>query len=1282
MSSKLPGYNQQAMAHPTTFDEFLPAFFGIFTQRSFRGADFLSYLNRLDAQRSGDEASIVDTAIASPLLGLLGFEAGERVYNQQHLGDRPDFAPSDPVYGTCFIVEDKSTSLSLTLDLSDPNSHLSQLRGYMRGVRLGWLMNGKQLTAWRFDDPDHPQRLIDLDISTAIQEWNQGGASTLSDSTNQALHDLFDLFYKEAFTNLQRLEADLALDEEAWQRQALPLGNGSGNEPILVEALQSLVLELQRNARRLLADHLTRYAAYQDKANRITDDAVETATQEIQRLRERVLTSLNPVKALVDLSSDDRAAIEAIFLRLEQDARAYISPKELFTEILTILTQAFQRKHANQAKPPKAPSTLEGGYTPLNDALKPYAEKVFTWHQRQATSRQTYQLDIRVHDDYTVWTALVQETMLGGLAEAQRQDEFALQAAYVVFIRLLLIRVCEDKGVFPHRFISDSGMKRWQENIAWYWQFATGNPYNPLMDMAYNNAQNIYAHFFTGRELFNWFLLDQQQLVMTLHKLSKFDFAGVDSDIVGTVYSTYVNRKEKKEKGQYYTPSEIVSYILDEVGYRTGAGIIGTNKRLIDPACGSGSFLVAAAKRLVETYKGNANQIDDPASVLDRVQNNLYGFDLNPFACYLSEVNLLIQVLDLVKLAHDKGQRPKIQRFHIYNVDALARPTGTYRSLMFNTLIAEESDQVDQIKSRSPNTPYANGFAFVVANPPYGASLSEEYKIVLRSDYSEVFFGQPDTYVFFLKLGIELLGIGGKLGFITPNTYLMGTNTATLRKELLDAGRIEQIVDLPQGIWSDANVDCALIFLTQDSNENNRREQQPQIKMLWLRDTLDKLMLRVWSETIIQQQSRWIDNSRNEINIRYDALMSQIEEACRVSIPNNGVTTKILRLDDITESTQGIIPYKTKAEGQANLYIRNRRDVPANELDWKPLLDGSSFIGRYELRWEKSQPFLRYGSWLQRPRESTYFDSPKILVQAMQNRALKRRLVGAYDSQGFYNRHNFNNIIVKEGYSYELKYILALFNSILLNYWYRSRFDNVNINPSYFRELPICPASAEAQAELVEKVDRILSKNAQLNEFREQGYVIRKQRDGNTLIDIPYDRLLIEVQQRNPNFSTLTLFDAKAAGLFTIPDRCDLQVSIGSNIYSPDRYPTSVVLRHNKLWLVVEDDTIRRYLLGYLKRPQWQGKTWDEIKNQATLPTEANDLNTFFAAEQQRRTEIQTLLDEVAQIDTEIDEKVLDLYGITDPGDRQRILGSAATSEDDEASTDEDAITEETEEAE
>jgi hypothetical protein len=335
------------------------------------------------------------------------------------------------------------------------------------------------------------------------------------------------------------------------------------------------------------------------------------------------------------------------------------------------------------------------------------------------------------------------------------------------------------------------------------------------------------------------------------------------------------------------------------------------------------------------------------------------------------------------------------------------------------------------------------------------------------------------------------------------------------------------------------------------------------------------------------------------------------------------------------------------------------------------LLDSTGYVGRYEMRWGVQKPHLNYGDWLYRAYEPQYFERPKIIIVRFRNKALKRRLVATYDLTRIYVRENFNvvNIASEE---YDIKYLLALINSSIINFWYHRRNAQVTINPVYFRQLPIYPARAKIQAELVEKVDRILSKNAQLNEFREQGYIIRKQRDGNSLIEIPYDRLLAEIQQSVPNFSTLTLFDAKAAGLFTIPDRCDLQVRISRNVYTPDRYPTSVVLRHNKLWLVVEDDNIRRYLLGYLKRPQWQGKTWDEIKNQATLPTEANDLNTFFAAEQQRRNEIQTLLDEVAQIDVEIDEKVLDLYGITDPDDCQRILGSAVTSEEDEAEIAED----------
>jgi hypothetical protein len=281
----------------------------------------------------------------------------------------------------------------------------------------------------------------------------------------------------------------------------------------------------------------------------------------------------------------------------------------------------------------------------------------------------------------------------------------------------------------------------------------------------------------------------------------------------------------------------------------------------------------------------------------------------------------------------------------------------------FHTLLAEENDQVNQIKSRAQDTPYALGFAFVVANPPYGASLSDIYKEMLRANWSDVFYGQPDTYTFFLKLGIDLLSSYGRLGFITPNTYLMGTHTAVLRNKLLIAGRIEQIVDLPQGIWPDANVDCVLLFIATEADESKRNAQQIQINLLGLRNTLDKLTQRAWAETFIQQQARWMADPSHKMTIRYDTLLQQIENACLVPV-NGGSRMKILRLNDVMESTQGIIPYHTRAGGKANPYIKLIRDVPLDQSDWKPLLDSTAFVGRYELRWGPEKPYLKYGSWL------------------------------------------------------------------------------------------------------------------------------------------------------------------------------------------------------------------------------------------------------------------------------------------------------------------------------
>jgi type I restriction-modification system DNA methylase subunit len=1243
---------------PSPASDFLAGFQHIFTRTGFRGVDFRTHLARPANQRSGDEASIVDRAIVGPLLELLGFAPGDQNYNVQRRGDRPDYAPSVAVYGTCFVVESKNTTTTLTLNPDDPESSLGQLWGYMQllAVDLGVLTNGREIRVYERIGTT-VRALLYLDMEPVLTAWANGTplAADLIDTIMQIERQCS----LASFTDPDRMERELGMELDKWLKRALPLGTEERHEAMLVFEVQQLISTLHADARQILQRHREAAATYERRRRFLADVGDEDAEAKLTTLRDRVLAEVEGMRATLGVTDEQKAAIQAILIGVATEGGAYPSKKALVDAVLLLLNEARAEKYAEQPRFARPWRDLDPAPN-IKQALDAYSEVVAAHLKRQTELRLSYRESRSVMEDFGAWRSLIQETALGSGTEEQQANEFALQAAYVIFIRLLLIRVCEDKGLFPNRFVSDGGLKHWQEDIDRYLRFASGNPYTPLLDMAYANAQNIYAHFFTGREVFNWYRLDRRQLLMALHRLSRFNFANVNADIVGTIYNTYVERKEKKERGQYYTPRPIVDYMLTAVGYTEARNIIGPDKRLIDPACGSGSFLVAAAHRLVTAYRANPRR-PTAAQILQRVRDSLFGFDLNPFACYLAEVNLLIQVLDLVKEARDQGHRQSLERFHIYNEDALTNPTSLFSYSRYQTRLVEESAEADQIKRRAPGTPYASGFAFIVANPPYGAALSDDYKATLRKDWSDVFYGQPDTYVFFFALAVQLLATRGRMAFITPNTYLMGTNSVRLRRMLLTTGKIEEIIDLPQGIWDDATVDCTILVLTRETDEAQRRAKQPIVRLMGLRDDLNKLSRGEWQESLVQRQEQWIDDPKAEMNIRYDDLIQRIEDACRV--PSNG-STKINRLGDVTESTQGIIPYQTQAESLVNAHIRPRRDVPSGDPTWHPLLDTHSSVGRYSLRWGEKQHYLHYGDWLCRPREERFFTSSKIILIRFRNKALKRRLVGTFDEGGYYLKENYNAVIAHDP-QYDLKYLLALFNSSLLNYWYARRNDQVTINPIYFRQIPIFPADATTQAEIAQIVDQLLTEHAELNLLRDQGYAITR-RSGGDVITLPYDRLFAELQAANPDVAAFRLLDALyQPEVVSLPEGVDETATVSSNIYVPQRYPTSVVLRHNKLWLTVPDADLREYLVNYLSSPRWRGKPWAQVSTEALMPVNAEDRAAFAALVQARQAEIVARLDRIDQLDREIDQRVLVLYGITDPGEQARVLGSAPP--DDEA---------------
>jgi hypothetical protein len=97
---------------------------------------------------------------------------------------------------------------------------------------------------------------------------------------------------------------------------------------------------------------------------------------------------------------------------------------------------------------------------------------------------------------------------------------------------------------------------------------------------------------------------------------------------------------------------------------------------------------------------------------------------------------------------------------------------------------------------------------------------------------------------------------------------------------------------------------------------------------------------------------------------------------------------------------------------------------------------------------------------------------------------LKRKLIGAFDDGIYYNRDNFNNIISTTE-EFPIKYVLSIFNSDVINYWYKSLFDNVNINPEQVRLIPLRDGSKLLKACVFKIIDylSVLSENQQKISF-------------------------------------------------------------------------------------------------------------------------------------------------------------------------------------------------------
>lgn len=401
---------------------------------------------------------------------------------------------------------------------------------------------------------------------------------------------------------------------------------------------------------------------------------------------------------------------------------------------------------------------------------------------------EEYEEYAQFHDDFETWVRL------SGRRDESFEDNkrvFCRESVYVQLNKMLLIRIAEDQGL-TNRMISNGGVDDYFQFWDDYTRYVE-QTYVDLFELASREVSEIYERLFS-RGIFDWEIRDDPALdsviQRTLWHLNRFDFSDVDRDILGHLYEEHLSPAERKRLGEFYTPTGVVDLILDSVGYTVDQPLERDDYDLLDPACGSGGFLVRAASRLIERLDRKGVP---PAEAVEIVRRRLHGFDINPFACHIAEINLLFQIVDKYRAAKERDPEFTLDGFKIYQTNSLQTDNQESLTALHSTEVQrryrEDRYEANKHKTRAD-------YRFVVGNPPY-VRIQNIPDGPARSEYDEydVSVWNYDLSVLFFRRAGDWLREGGRLGFISSNKFIPNRYGKRLRPYLAQNFRFEYLID-------------------------------------------------------------------------------------------------------------------------------------------------------------------------------------------------------------------------------------------------------------------------------------------------------------------------------------------------------------------------------------------------------------------------------------------------------------------------------------------------------
>jgi hypothetical protein len=648
--------------------------------------------------------------------------------------------------------------------------------------------------------------------------------------------------------------------------------------------------------------------------------------------------------------------------------------------------------------------------------------------------------------------------------------------------RIVFLRICEDRGIEP----------------AFQMQalLSGDNTYARMRQLFQKADQRFNSGLFHFRrekdrreppdELTLGLRVDDAALKQIIKRLyypdSPYVFKEVGANILGSVYERFLGNvihltashqakiepkpEVRKAGGVYYTPTYIVNYIVQNTVGKLLTGKTpaeAAKLRILDPACGSGSFLLGTYQSLLDWHQQwyLANNPDkwskgrNPAlrpgprgelvlSIRERkriLANNVYGVDIDPQAVEVTKLSVLLKCLE----GESAQSINDLLLFHERALPDLGDNIRCGNSLISTDIYATEVWKGLPEETRSRLRPFnwdegfpaimkSGGFEAVLGNPPY---IDSEWmttwlpndRAYLSKHYQSA-SGNWDIFCVFVEKALQLCKVGGLSSMIVPNklgsaNYAAGARAVIAANKLLSIRDYSRVPVFPVAVYP-------IVYVVQKGERNSDQTVVYERMLLDSESRLNPI------ETHELSRSKHFANPLTPWAIFGTLGTNGVAQRLADSFPALGSVAEVTGAATVSEAyaMQSLIRDMPTC-GKGDLAVANSGTIDRYELLWGR--EKLRYLGRSFLR--PAVPARATGKLPPTRRKQAL--SPKLIVAGM-----TKCLECAPDLRGRMLAAKSTSIVIS---TLDLRYLLGLLNSRLVNYYFTTTYGGNALQGGYLR---------------------------------------------------------------------------------------------------------------------------------------------------------------------------------------------------------------------------------------